>query len=570
MESEFQLMRISSIVANPLNPRKDIGDLSELKQSIIAQGLIQPMVVRPNSVNGNFELIAGERRYTAIKEAIEEKKIDESTLFPVIVKDYTDDEALQAMFVENLLRKDLTEHEQAESFHKYLQKYPDPNAVVQLAESTGLSAHYIQKRAKIMTLPEGIVALWKEDKLLYGHLEQLLRINPEDAIVMAREIVENKMSVSAVRNEIIKNKADLGTALFDKEKEGCMKCQCNSSIQQGLFGPDFKTDKITCLDPKCFFEKQRKLISDNWQRLSEVKKNKTNGVVFVKHSPDKVIFLETKEKCFTCPNYVTFISEYAEMLRDKGCNGAEECFKETYPPAPTPAKTASVAKKSTKVKEQKTQEETIAKKDENCGKEFADRFFLDNLPAKMEAVPPNHPENLKVMLIALIKSNSKGVAEALNLKATEYVAIENGTRELLTSALTMGPDECLRWLAKISGKIVMSSYSFDLSTRKTIAGLFDLQLDRDFVMTEDYLKKKTKDQLIKLSTAHKILKANTEKELSQFKKTAIISLILAQDLKGIIPDDIMDVANGKYDEKEEASTEEKEPTEEKDSPEVPF
>ena len=65
---------IGEIVPNPLNPRKDVGDLTDIKQSLVVDGklnLIQPMIVRKQ--NGKFELIAGERRWKAIKQAIKNK-----------------------------------------------------------------------------------------------------------------------------------------------------------------------------------------------------------------------------------------------------------------------------------------------------------------------------------------------------------------------------------------------------------------------------------------------------------------------------------------------------------------
>jgi len=115
---------IEKINTNPLQPRKDMGDLTELTNSIREKGIIEPVIVRPKE--GHFEIVAGERRYQAAKLA----GMNE---IPCIEHDIPDNEALELSIVENIQRKDLNVFEQAQS-------------IMSLAEIYGYSHEEIAKK----------------------------------------------------------------------------------------------------------------------------------------------------------------------------------------------------------------------------------------------------------------------------------------------------------------------------------------------------------------------------------------------------------------------------------------
>jgi hypothetical protein len=240
--------------------------------------------------------------------------------------------------------------------------------------------------------------------------------------------------------------------------------------------------------------------------------------------PEQVITVPTVEACLLCEKYVTMCSETCEMVGDKACNGDKECFAKNYTP-----KVAAKAKKEVakgKPGPEKTPEQKAEKKDENCGKEFAEAFYKKNLPAAMAKSDVTNLNHLKVFLIALVNSNKSNAGKDFPL---DKVA-------------TMEESEVLDWLAKVSTATILTPIVSTLADRKTVANLFDLLLERDFLITKEYLEKKTKTQVIELSNKFGVIKAHTDKELQNFKKTAIIDMFMEKDLAGLIPDDILTVA----------------------------
>jgi ParB family transcriptional regulator, chromosome partitioning protein len=103
-----RMISIEQIDPNPNQPRQVMGDLSELIASIAAQGIIEPLVVRPRG--DRFQIVAGERRYQA---AVQAGLRD----LPVVIRDVDETEMLELALIENLQRKDLTPFEESEALH---------------------------------------------------------------------------------------------------------------------------------------------------------------------------------------------------------------------------------------------------------------------------------------------------------------------------------------------------------------------------------------------------------------------------------------------------------------------
>ena len=128
-----------AIFLSAMNPRKDRGDLEGLKESILAHGIIEPLVVRHNGSGHTYELIVGERRLSALNELIAEGFFSEDVTVPVVLREMDDDNAKQMMIVENMMRKDLTELEQAQAFKDYLVNFPRAPLVANAYYWLGLS-----------------------------------------------------------------------------------------------------------------------------------------------------------------------------------------------------------------------------------------------------------------------------------------------------------------------------------------------------------------------------------------------------------------------------------------------
>jgi ParB family chromosome partitioning protein len=136
---------VEKIVANQLQPRKDMGDLAELTESIREKGIIEPVIVRPKE--GHYEIIAGERRYRAAKQA----GMNE---IPCIEHDIPDNEALELSIVENIQRKDLNVFEQAQAIMSLAEIYGYSHE--EIAKKIGKSRVTVSELIRITDLPADI------------------------------------------------------------------------------------------------------------------------------------------------------------------------------------------------------------------------------------------------------------------------------------------------------------------------------------------------------------------------------------------------------------------------------
>ena len=134
---------VEKIVANQLQPRKDMGDLTELTESIREKGIIEPVIVRPK--DGQYEIVAGERRFRAAQLA-------GMTEIPCIEHDIPDNEALELSIVENIQRKDLNVFEQAQSIMSLADIYGYSHE--EIAKKIGKSRVTVSELIRITDLPE--------------------------------------------------------------------------------------------------------------------------------------------------------------------------------------------------------------------------------------------------------------------------------------------------------------------------------------------------------------------------------------------------------------------------------
>jgi len=183
---------ISDISVNPYQPRKifDPKALQELSASIKASGVIQPIVVR--RVGGAYQLVAGERRWRAAREA-------GLTRIPAVVRDVTDAESLEIALVENLLREDLNPIEEAEAYQKLLAQFGWTQEA--LAQRVGRDRSSIANTLRLLRLPDSIQADLRGGRLTMGHALALLSLTSEaDQLRLRDEILTHSWSVRAAEH----------------------------------------------------------------------------------------------------------------------------------------------------------------------------------------------------------------------------------------------------------------------------------------------------------------------------------------------------------------------------------
>ncbi len=177
---------------NPFQPRGLINpaDLDELVASIRANGLLQPLLVRPHPAHhGRFQIIAGERRWRAAMTAGLDR-------LPCLVRPLKDGEAAAAALVENLQRKDLNPIEEAEGFSKLIANFRLTQD--ELGTAVGKSRSHVANALRLLTLPEAVIGHVRSGILTAGHARAALSCaDPEAA---AAEMIAHGLNVRQAEN----------------------------------------------------------------------------------------------------------------------------------------------------------------------------------------------------------------------------------------------------------------------------------------------------------------------------------------------------------------------------------
>ena len=184
---ETNKISIKDLSRNKFQPRKyfDIESLQELTDSIKEQGVIQPIVVRPDKNNKNkYEIIAGERRWLASQNA----GLHE---VPVVILDVDDVKSLEFAIVENVQRKDLNPIEEAKGYQRLVDDFSYNHE--KLSKFVGKSRSYIANSLRLLGLPDEVLSMVETGDLSAGHARSLIGLN--NAAEIAKKIISKKLSV---------------------------------------------------------------------------------------------------------------------------------------------------------------------------------------------------------------------------------------------------------------------------------------------------------------------------------------------------------------------------------------
>lgn len=195
-KDEVVYLYLDDIIPNRFQPREifDEKALKELAVSIKEHGVIQPIIVR--SVNGKYEIIAGERRYKA-------SALAGMTKIPAIIRNLDDKESSKVALLENLQRKNLNPIEEARTYQKILEI--DQMTQDELAKTMGKSQSAIANKLRLLALPDEIQDALLKEQISERHARTLLNISdPTEQKNMLKKVISNKMTVRALEEEISK------------------------------------------------------------------------------------------------------------------------------------------------------------------------------------------------------------------------------------------------------------------------------------------------------------------------------------------------------------------------------
>jgi ParB family chromosome partitioning protein len=278
-QGEFKILPLDMIKKSSTNPRKHVDKikLAELTESIKTKGVLVPVLVRPDELDGYYELVAGERRLTATRDAGLKE-------IPCIVRKLTDEQALEAQVIENLQREDVHPLDEAEGYHQLRLKLKLD--IDTIAAKVGKSKAYIFHRLKLLELIEPVKTAFIDDHINIGHAVLLARLQPNDQkecfdkLKMQAWVSSNQQMTdyrqpaylkAYIQHNILLN---LNSAPWKKEDAellldagACKTCEKRTGFHKELFSDITKDDR--CTDGNCFQLKMNTFLALKEKELTE-------------------------------------------------------------------------------------------------------------------------------------------------------------------------------------------------------------------------------------------------------------------------------------------------------------
>lgn len=180
----LRTLAVGQLRPGKFQPRRQFEEeaIADLVESVREKGILQPILVRP--VDGGYEIIAGERRWRAAQRA-------QLHDVPVIIREFSDKEALEVALVENLQRQDLSPLEEAEGYRRLVDEFSHTQE--ELAKAVGKSRSHVANMMRLLALPDSIKGMVDTKQLSAGHARALL--TAADPLSLAREVVDKQLNV---------------------------------------------------------------------------------------------------------------------------------------------------------------------------------------------------------------------------------------------------------------------------------------------------------------------------------------------------------------------------------------
>lgn len=269
--SEVSTLPIGSLQPNPHQPRKEFQaeKLQDLADSIKAQGVLQPVLVRPLS-GGKYELVAGERRLRASKMAGLKE-------IPVLIREMSDQESLAIALIENLQREDLNAIEEAKGYQQLQQQFGLSQE--ELAKYIGKSRSTLANAMRLLNLPASIQKDIQDNVITAGHGRALMSVPEDVAVDLHKRIVGQGLSVRQAEGE----------ATFWKENDELPSAGEGTSAAAGVEKAS-KPSGSKALD-ESLVSIQEKLAEKYQVKVKVVGSPEKGGVTFQFSSPEELDIL---------------------------------------------------------------------------------------------------------------------------------------------------------------------------------------------------------------------------------------------------------------------------------------
>jgi ParB/RepB/Spo0J family partition protein len=540
----------------------DQAKLKELTASIKEQGVMQPIMLRPDKDGDGYEIVYGERRWTGAKDAGLET-------VPAEIRILTDDQALEMALIENDQREDANPMEQAMGYKTAMDRGQHTPETLALKFSKKLP--FILGRLKLLEIIKPAQEALLAGKIEYGHALLLTRLkNDGDQKELFKKIMAGDcyshgrpLTVAQAQEEIDDFSLRLASAPFDVKQ--CATCGFRSKAQSVLF-PETAKEDDECMDRSCFFLKTR----EHYTKLAkDLKENGIKVLTTAKEvqearraancceiSPDPKYTMHPKKyksMCLPCGTKALFFYEEGNGPRKQYETGEiclnKKCFN-TMAGRKEAAPSAAEAASSTRAR---------GRAAEMHGEECRDRFLRARVPAK---VVESETLQLRLALLhalcrfekftkagknELKKDPDEIQAELIREFYPGWKATASLDQDRLYAAIAgIRPDKVYGILLKT---IVAGTPYLEEDVLLQITPEAKIDMKKDFVIDKAYLETKTKAELIKLTAdlgiqGKKIPVGMLDKPRTapiateDMKKPDIIKAILSTNLLGKVPAEI--------------------------------
>lgn len=566
---EIHEIRLEQIKPAPWNPpsRMDPNQIQELADSIKKVGQQSPALVRPVEAEApvQYEIIFGHRRYAARKLLAATDPAH--NVLRAEIREVDDAHAMILAGIENLQRQNFSDLEEAEFFQTCGEKYGE-TAVKILSERLSVSPRYIRKRLEILKLPEEALSLWRSGAWHVGHMEQLLRLGSNDRVIeLLEELGKSyrrdleELTVYDLIDLIGRLAIHLHSGHFDKEE--CKACRKNTDCQGRLFDLS-KPKGARCLDQKCFVEKEQAWLDLNWAECKDntystlaavigdydTKTTGSFGEYSFSHKPT--------EKCYACSKFATILSFFRgdrlQVNRERVCLGEAECWKHIE----------QLSKQEENRRRGKDPKDPGAPRVAWHGEHFRQQFYQEEVPRLVQELPPQDRRHQQWAL-AVIVNSARTIHDwfaekmGLELPESEREYFRLSFPEILRAASNLNGHELVPVMSEALAMIALRrdrgyEISFSDEDRQALAEFLNIDFG-NFQVTEEYLQKKTKAEIVRFiindsglwdepdfQKAAQSRGCVNEQKLAQAKKGVLVDLILncGVDLRGRLPKEIAD------------------------------
>ncbi len=510
-------VKASQIVPG-LNPRKyfDTQEMAELESSILAQGIIQPISVRP--VGDNYEIVAGERRWRAAK-----KVHGEDYLIPVYIREMTDAEAAAAGANENIIRAAMSPAEESEVASRILGQCN--GNYDEAAKRLGWSRATLEKRLALMNCSENVRNALTERKIQLGHAE-LFATATKDKQDKVLEKILNLPSLPTVqefKQQLEQVSKNLTSAIFDKAE--CAGCQFNSTNQGMLFAEAINDGH--CTNGSCYDTKTEGELNVRAEKLKEefpivkiLRPGENFTLIKIVAEGTTGVGEAQSQACKSCSNYGGVVSSlpnslgkvYGNQCFDPACNSSKvaariKAEKEAAQAQAEAAKTTAKAETKASQSDSKATAEKAEKPeakvtvvDSTRVKEYRVKVWRTILVKELLA----NDEKNKAVLLALsicglgrYISGSKLTKAFNKLTGNDVPTISSNLGEVVTLLMSASDEAKVKLHQALAASV---QDEIEESNLRQLLSFLEADMAKHWQLNKDYLDLMTKSEIEVIAT----------------------------------------------------------------------